>query len=129
MVSEEQLTKSLVSDLMMNILKPVQEGKIAVVMLQNNKTKFNRESTAAANAFCNETGIKGNTAIIRADPDVPKNQEFWRQYLAETKLSEAVIILITSSGQIAGIYRGKATKEELLEGLTSALSSGCGCGS
>ena len=96
---------------------------------RTKKPSSNKESTAAANAFCNETGIKGNTAIIRADPDVPKNQEFWRQYLAETKLSEALIILITSSGQIAGIYRGKATKEELLEGLTSALSSGCGCGS
>ena len=127
-VSEEQLTKCLVSDLMMNILKPIQDGKITLVLLQNKKTKFNKESTAAANEFSKETGIKGNVAIVKADPNEPQNQEFWRRYIPETELSEAVIISILSTGQIAGIYKGKTSKEALLEGITSALNSrGC-CG-
>ncbi|MCL6591831.1 MAG: hypothetical protein K6U80_18010 [Firmicutes bacterium] len=122
MVDEQQLRNCLVSDLIMNILKSTQEGKIVLALFQNKKTKFNQESTSAAISLSNEPGLKGSVAIIKADPDVPKNKEYLAQYLADPSLSEAAIILIMPSGNIGGIYRGKTTKNIILNDVTSALN-------
>lgn len=127
-VDENQLKQCLVADITMKILKTLQEKKIALIMLQNGKTKFNPESTAVANDFSNDSRVKGYVDQIKADPADPKNKEFLDQCKLNPGLWEATIVLIVPPGKMGGIYSGKTTKDALIQGLSACSSGGCGSG-
>lgn len=115
-----------VNRLEMEVMKPLQDGKIALVLFQNNKTKFNKESDKAAAEFQNDSRLKGYVEIVRADPDNPKNREFMSQCRLESKQTEATIVLIAPPGQIGGVYKGKTSKEALMGGLAACSGGSCG---
>lgn len=126
-VSLAALNKSIVPNVVMDALKSVQAGKIALVLLQNSKTKFNSESLKAAEEFSNDAQVKGYVDIIKADPSNPKNSDFVRSAQISKDSTEAAVVFIIPPGSIAGVYKGKITKDTLLAAL-SACSSGGGCG-
>lgn len=127
-VEENQLKRCLVAEITMKILKTLQEQKIALIMLQNGETKFNQESTAAANDFANDSRVKGYVDRIKIDPDDPKNKEFLDQCKLKSGLAEATIVLIVPPNKIGGIYTGRTTKEALIQGLAACSSGSCGSG-
>lgn len=125
-VTEKELKGSIVSDLVMEILKTVQERKIALVLLQNSKTEFNKESLKAAQEFSDDSRLKGFVNIIKADPDNSKNNTFIENLQLKEKISEAITVFIVPPSTIAGVFKGKITKDTLLAALASCSSSGCG---
>jgi len=75
-VKTQELKKCFsVNELDMKIMKPLQEKKIVLVLLQNKKTKFNQESDKVATDFQNDSRLKGYVEIVRADPDNSKNKK------------------------------------------------------
>lgn len=127
-ISIDSLKKSIVPDLVMDILKTVQEGKIALVLLQNNKTKFNKESLKASEEFANDPQLKGYVNIIKADPGDTKNSDFINRSKLSKDISEATVVFVVPPGSIAGVYKGKITKDTLMTALASCSSGGCGSG-
>jgi hypothetical protein len=128
-VTVQQLEKCIVSELTTKILKPLQEQKLVLVLLQNNKTAYNKESTDAATEFSNDTKLKGYVEIIKTDPANSENKEFVAQCKLDGKMSEATIVFLAPPGSIVGTYKGKTTKEILLSGLAKLSSCGSGgCG-
>jgi hypothetical protein len=127
-VDESQLKQCFVADITMRILKTLQEQKIALIMLQNEKTTFNQESTAAANDFANDSRVKGYVDLMKIDPDDPKNKDFLNQCKLNWQNKEATIVLIVPPNKLGGIYPGKTTKDALIQGLTACSSGGCGSG-
>jgi hypothetical protein len=125
--SIDGLKSSIVSNVVMDILKTVQEGKIALVLLQNSKTKFNNESLKAAEEFSNDSRLKGFVNIIKADPGNPKNSDFLNSSQLSKDISEATVVFIVPPRSIAGVYKGKITKDTLMAALASC-GSGCGSG-
>ncbi|HEX3046330.1 MAG TPA: hypothetical protein VHY08_16350 [Bacillota bacterium] len=127
-VTEDQLKKCLVAEITMKILKTLQEQKIALVMLQNGKTKFNQESTAAANDFANDSSVKGWVDLIKIDPDDSKNKEFLDSCNLNFQKKEATLVLLVPPNKIGGIYPGKTTKAAIMQGLSACSSGSCGAG-
>jgi hypothetical protein len=125
-VTEAQLKQCLVAYITMKILKTLQDGKVALIMLQNGKTRYNQESTAAANDFANDPSIKGYVDLYKYDPDDARNKEFLDSCKLKPGFAEATIVLLVPPNKIGGIYTGKTTKADILKGL-SACSSGSGC--
>jgi hypothetical protein len=127
-VTQEQLNKTLVSELVAKVIKAVRERKVAVVSLQNLKTKFNAESSKVADAFANDPKLKGNVEIIQGDPDDLKNQEFLTQCEIKKPVSTSTLVLLAPpSGAILGAFSGDSvTKDDLINALTPP---GGGCGS
>jgi len=127
-VTTEQLTKSCsVPELVMSILRPLQEGKIALVSLQNNKTKFNQESDKAVHDFTSDEKLKPFVEVIKADPDDKKNADFLTQCKLDKTISEATVVFIIPPGSVVGVYPGKITKDTLMAALSSCKSGSSCC--
>lgn len=125
---ESDYSKVIVSALTMEILKTVQTGKIALVMLQNPQTKFNAESEKAAKETTSDAKIGNFIQIVKADPAETANKDFLKMCKLEEKLSEAAIVVIVPPASIAGVLKGNITKETIMGTLVSSCGSG-GCGS
>jgi hypothetical protein len=124
-VTDRQLAKALVSDFVAKIVKVVQDRKVALVLLQNSKTKSNPESAKAAEEFSNDTKFKGHVEIINADPENPGTKTFLGQCDLKKPITESTIVLIAPPGTIVGTYSGNVTKDTLLDALTPKSSSCC----
>jgi len=124
-VTEKQLSNCIVSKFIMNILKSVQAGKVALILLQNKDTKFNTETTNVADEFSKDQRLLGYVDIIKQDPNDGEIKDFLTQCKIENTTKEAATVLIVPPGKIGGVYPGKTTKEALITGLASCSGGSC----
>jgi len=128
-VTADQLKQSVsVSDLMLKVLKPLQEQKVALVALQNSSTKFSAESWAGVNDFVNDPKYKQFVAAVKADPSATGSQDFVKQCQLIAPISEATVVILMPPGKIGKILTGKLTKADVLKALGSC-ATGCAPGS
>lgn len=126
-VTADQLKTSVsVSDLMLKVLKALQEQKVALVALQNGATKFNTESWAGVADFTNDTTYKKLTTAIKADPAAAGSAEFIKQCQLVGPVTEATVVVLMPPGRIGKILTGKLTKDDILKSL-QACTAGSGC--
>jgi hypothetical protein len=122
-VTEEQLEGTIVSVLDMKIMKTLQEGKIALVLIQNDKTKLNKESSASAEEFKNDPAVKDLVDIIKADPAVIENKKFMKACKIADNTEEAVLAVLVPSGAVAGTFKGKVEKSVIFSSLRGGTCS------
>ncbi|MBP7056563.1 MAG: hypothetical protein KBB52_06905 [Candidatus Omnitrophica bacterium] len=123
-VTSEKLERSFMSPMVMDVLKTIQEQKMAIVVLQNSRTKFNAESAKAAQDLSYDKQFLGQVEVIKADPADPANKDFLANAKLTSAMDEAAIVLIAPPGVVAGVYQGNINKN----GIISNLSSGGACG-
>jgi hypothetical protein len=103
------------------------------VMFQNGATKFNRESSKAAEDFAKTKGLDGYVDMIAADPDDALSRDLITQSGIKGAVTDATIVMIVPPGKIGGVYKGKTDKEKMMAGLKACSASSCkpgaaGCG-
>ncbi len=123
--TEKQLADCIVPNLIMNILKTVQSGKIALILLQNKSTKFNTETTNVADEFSKDQRLLGYVDIIKQDPTDGAIKDFLTRCKIESTTKDASTVLIVPPGNIGGVYSGKITKDTLIAGLASCSGGSC----
>ena len=130
-VEKKQLERSIVSDLDMKIMKPLQEGKIALVLIQNDKTKLNKESSSSAEEFKSDPTVKGMVETVVADPSIKENKKFLSACKLDENMQEAVIVVLIPPGVITGVFKGKTDKSIIFNSFkgSSCGSGGAGCAS
>lgn len=122
---ESDYSKIIVSRLAMDIMKTVQGRKVALVMLQNKRTKFNEESNKAAEECLSDPMFGKALETLKADPDEPENREFLKQCKLTENDPDAAIVVIVPPASIAAVLKGKTTKNDI---MSSLISGGCGSG-
>lgn len=126
-VTQDQLKQSVsISDLMLKVLKPLQEQKVALVALQNSSTKSNAESWAGVTAFANDSNYKNLVEAIKADPSATGSQDFIKQCQLLSPITEATVVVLLPPGKIGKVLTGKLTKTDILKSLQSC-TAGSGC--
>ncbi len=126
-LSSEQLARAIsVSPLVLKILKPLQEQKIALVALQNATTKFNEESWTGVSEFANDPNYQDMVSTIKADPAAAGSQEFLKQCQLVSPPTEATVVVVLPPGRIGSVLTGKLTKNDVLKSLESC-TAGSGC--
>ena len=108
-------------------MKVLQEDKIALVLIQNGKTKSNKESTDSAEEFKNDSTVKDLVGIVIADPSVKENKNFLTACKLDEKVEEASIVVIVPPGAIAGVFKGKTDKSIILNSLKGGTCGPAGC--
>lgn len=127
-VTAEQLKQSMsVSDLMLKVLKPLQEQKVALVALQNASTKFSAESWAGVNEFVNDPQYSKFVAALKVDPLATGGSDFIKQCQLVSPISEATVVILMPPGRIGKVLTGKLTKADVLKALGSC-ATGCAPG-
>ena len=127
-VTVDKLSKSLVPPLTMDVLKSLQQQQMAVVLLQNSKTKFNAESSKTANDLAYDKKFVGSVEVIKADPSDPKNRDFLANAKIASATATATIVLIAPPGIVAGVFPGNTTKSSIMDSLSATSSGACGAG-
>ena len=128
-VTSEQLKQSVsVSDLMLKILKSLQQQKIVLVALQNQTTKLNAESWQGVSDFVNDKNYNQFSSAVKADPAESGSLEFVKQCGLISPLSVATVIVLLPPGQIGKILNGKTSKSDIVAALQSCTSGSCGSG-
>jgi hypothetical protein len=127
-VTADKLAKSLVPPLTMDVLKSIQQQKMAVVLLQNSKTKFNAEASKTANDLAYDKRLLGSVDVIKADPSDPKNRDFLANAQIASATATAFIVLITPPGVVTGVFPGNTTKNSIMSSLQAASSGACAGG-
>lgn len=128
-VTADKLAKSLVPPLTMDVLKSLQQQKMAVVLLQNGSTKFNAESARTANDLVYDKRLLGSADVITADPSDPKNGDFLANAKIAGTVANSMIVLIAPPGIVAGVFPGNTNKNSIMSSLSAASSGGCAGGS
>jgi hypothetical protein len=75
-VSEEKLSKTFVPSAVMDILKAVQNNKLAIVALYNNSMRFASQARQTALSLSLDKKFAGSADVIEADPSDPRNKDF-----------------------------------------------------
>ena len=123
------VSSAFVSSGMADVLKALQDGKMAVVCLQNGKTKYNEESLAAARGLQADSSLSGSVEIVKIDPSARSESKFLAQCKADASSPNSQIVILVPPGKLVGTFDGATTKDELMADLEKALRScGSGCG-
>jgi hypothetical protein len=116
-ITTQQLKQSVeISDLMMKIMKPLQEQKVTLVALQNKSTKLNNESWNGVNEFSNDpihSKQAASSALSMMESGIT------------TPLVEATVVVLLPPGQIGKILAGKVTKTDLIAALQACAGGSC----
>jgi hypothetical protein len=127
-VTADKLARSLVPQLTMDVLKSIQQQKMAVVLLQNSNTKFNAQASKTANDLAYDRRLLGSVEVIKADPADPKNSDFLANAKIASAVATATIVLIAPPGIVAGVFPGNTTKNSIMSSISAASSGGCAGG-
>ena len=124
-VDEAALAGSFVSEATAALMGGLQENKVVVLALQGPSTQYSRESKRAAEQFAADKKLGGQAVVVVADPN--RDPELLKRCGLKSAPREATLVLLSPPGTLLGTFTGAAaTKDALLQKLTSASSSSCG---
>jgi hypothetical protein len=107
-----------------DVLKALQDKKMAVLCLQNSKTKYNKQSLAAAKGLETNQQFSGLVRIVRIDPAARSESSFLRGLKVKTTSKEAQIVVVASLGSVLGKFSGAVTTAKVVDGLNKSLGGG-----
>ena len=126
-IKKTDLSDAFVSEGMADVLKVLQDGKLAAVCLQNSKTKHNKESLDAAKGLRSDKRLADLVGIVTVDPSDKDESKFMQLCKADANSAEAQLVVIVPPGRIVGKFDGATSKDTVLASVIKSCSSG-GCG-
>ncbi len=128
-ITSTAVAEAFVSDGQAAVLKAVQSGKLALVCLENGRTKYNKESVAAAEGMKADKALTGVVQLVKIDPSDKAESSFLKMCKVNTASANSQVLMIIPPGRVLGTFDGNTTKAKLMASLQSAMAScGSGCG-
>ncbi len=125
-VTKEQLSGSFVSPALANSLKPLQDGKLVLVCVQNGSTKSNDAALRGVNDFMTDARFAKSTEVVSLDPADEAEAKFLKQLQIDPKTSIAVTALIAPPGAVVAKYNGQTSKDAMVAALAAKQAAGGG---
>lgn len=126
--TEEQLVNSITSKGAAQCLKALQDRKLVLLCLQNNRTSHNEGALSGVKEFKEDSRFGNATEIVVIDPSDVQEQKFLKQLGLDLTSSQALTVLISPPAEIISTYKGFVTKNKLIADLQNATSGCCGAG-
>jgi len=123
-INKTDLSDVFVSPGQAEVLRVIQGGRVAVISIQNSKTRYNKESIAAAEALRADKRFASAVEIVKIDPSDRRESGFMRQCAVDTGSGNAQLVMIAPPGRVIGKFDGATSKAALASSLTKA-TSGC----
>lgn len=128
--TEEELLNAFASPALTKCMKPLQEGKLVLLCVQNDKTKRNAEALRGVNDFKADARFGNVTEIVMLDPSDEAESSFLGDLQIDPHTPTAVTAFLVPPGSAIAEFEGETNKELFLTALQSAGSCGPGgaCG-
>lgn len=127
--TEEQISNAIVSQGTSKILKGLQDKKLVILALQNNKTINNTAAMQGVNDFKADPRFNNATEIVLIDPSDIREHKFLNILSVDLNSTQAQTLLIAPPSEILGTYQGPTTKKQFVDSVQNAASGCCpgGC--
>lgn len=127
--TDEQLNNAIVSEGTAKILKGLQEQKLVILALQNNKTTNNAAAMQGVSDFKADSRFSNATEVVIIDPADTREHKFLNMLSLDPNQIQAQTVLIAPPSEILGTYLGPTTKNQLVDSVQNAASGCCpgGC--
>ncbi|MCR4413221.1 MAG: thioredoxin family protein [Thermoguttaceae bacterium] len=124
---EKDLLDAFGSPATEKVMKPLQDGKLVFVCVQNEKTKSNEAAMQGVRDFKADARYASATEIVTLDPADKREAEFLADLQVPADTAEAVTVFVVPPGQAIGKIEGATSKDALID-LLSKANTGCGPG-
>lgn len=122
---ENQLQTAFVSPCAAKCLKALQDRKLVLLCVQNQRTEFTQAAIGAAQSFKADRRYAQATEIVTLNPDDPAEARLLDELQVNPRTPEAVTVLLAPPGQPVAKFAGAVTKDEIVAKVASAQSGCC----
>jgi hypothetical protein len=122
---EKQLLDAFTTPGTAKVIKPLQDGKLVFVCVQNAKTKSNDAAMQGVRDFKADARFASATEIVTLDPKDAKEASFLADLKVSPDTAEATTVFVAPPGAAIGRFEGATNKDALIEVLSKA-NTGCG---
>jgi hypothetical protein len=126
---EKQLMEAFATPCMEKCLKALQDGNLVFLCIQNTSSNSKDAALEGVMNFKADPRFSRFTQIVMLDPTDSAETKFLGQLKVDPKSSEAVTVLLTPPGTVAGKFSGQTDKAKLVTAISAARSGCCGSGS
>jgi len=125
---EKQLQEGFVSPCTAKCLKCLQDQKIVLLCVQNQKTQFSQAAWKGAQDFKADARFAKATEVVSLDPSDQAEATFLGDLEVDPKTLQAVTVLLAPPGQPIAKFAGVVTKDQIVAKVSAAQSGPCAGG-
>ena len=125
---ENQLRDGFVSPCTAKCLKALQDRKLVLLCVQNERTQFTQVAMSAAQSFKADARFASSTEVIVVDPEDRAEAALLQDLQVDARTPQAVTVLLAPPGQPIAKFAGAVTKDQIVAKVASAKSGPCANG-
>ncbi len=125
---ENQLREGFVSPCTARCLKCMQDKKIVLLCIQNEKTQFTQAAMTAAQSFKADARDAKATEIITLNPEDQAEAAFLQDLKVDPRTSQAVTVILAPPGQPVASFVGAVTKDQIVAKVQAGPCASGQCG-
>ena len=125
---EKQLREGFVSPCTAKCLKCLQDRKLVLLCVQNEKTQFTQVAMTAAQSFKADARFAKATEIVTLNPEDQAEAAFLQDLKVDPRTPQAVTVLLAPPGQPVASFVGAVTKDQIVAKVQAGPCAGGKCG-
>jgi hypothetical protein len=125
---EKQLQQAFVSPCTEQCLLALQQRKLVLLCVQNEKTQFSQAALKGAQDFRADERFAKATEIITINPNDRAEKSFLDDLRISPSTPTAVTVLLAPPGSALATFTGALTKDEIVAKVAAAQSGPCADG-
>ncbi len=125
---ENQLREGSVSPGTAKCLKCLQNKKLVLLCVQNEKTQFTQVAMTAALSFKADAQYAKATEIVTLNPEDQGEIKFLQDLKVDPYTSQAVTVVLAPPGKPVATFVGAVTKEQIVAKVQAGPCAGGKCG-
>jgi hypothetical protein len=123
-IEEAELLEAFASRCEEKSLKALQERRLVIVSIQNERTTSNDKAMRGVRDFEADPRYESLTELVTLDPTDPAEARFLKALQVDPQTKEAITVCLLPPGQAVARFTGETKKET----IAAAYTSGGGCG-
>ncbi len=125
---ESQLRQAFVTPCTARCLKALQERKLVLLCVQNQKTQFSQVAMRGVQDFQADARFAKATKIVTLNPDDRSEAAFLKDLQVDPRTPTAVTFVLAPPGAPVAKFAGPVTKDQIVAKVSAAKSGPCANG-
>jgi hypothetical protein len=125
---EKQLREGFASPCTAKCLKALQERKLVLVCVQNDRTQLAREAMSASLAFKADARYTKATEIVVLNPEDQAEHALLGDLKVDPRTRQAVTVVLAPPGQPVASFVGAVTKDQIVAKIEAGPCADGKCG-
>jgi hypothetical protein len=125
---ENQLQQGFVSPCTATCLKCLQEQKLVLLCIQNEKTPFSQIAWSGVQEFKADARFAKATEIVVLNPDDRAETPLLRDLKVDPRTPQTVTVVLAPPGQPVASFVGAVTKDQIVAKIQAGPCAGGQCG-